>query len=269
MPNEYPIRQAAELAGLTAEALRHYDRIGLVLPYRTDRQSGYRYYSDAEVIRLRTVRLLSCMGLPLRQIRTLLSLSGVEQIAGMLEEAERSADRKIAELCDARARIRRAKQYYLEKAALPRHPDSPWTERLPERVILLSATLHSPSVETLWNYHRHFYAQLGEDRRADFLFADTAGIYTAGTEEPRLFAVCTRYPAGAAPGEDGLLTLPAGPYLCADCREDEREAVRQALLRRAAEATVREPGFALQMIVLSGILQWEYRVQVYLGEPAG
>ena len=234
MPNEYPIRQAAELAGLTAEALRHYDRIGLVLPYRTDRQSGYRYYSDAEVIRLRTVRLLSCMGLPLRQIRTLLSLSGVEQIAGMLEEAERSADRKIAELCDARARIRRAKQYYLEKAALPRHPDSPWTERLPERVILLSATLHSPSVETLWNYHRHFYAQLGEERRADFLFADTAGIYTAGTEEPRLFAVCTRYPAGAAPGEDGLLTLPAGPYLCADCREDEREAVRQALLRRAA-----------------------------------
>ena len=64
-----------------------------------------------------------------------------------------------------------------------------------------------------------------------------------------------------------LLTLPAGAYLCADCTEENRGAVVDGLMRTARQAYGAEPEFTVQLIVVSGILQWNYQAQVYLGNP--
>ena len=40
MEKIFSIGKAAELAGMTAETLRHYDRIGLVHPCKTDEWTG-------------------------------------------------------------------------------------------------------------------------------------------------------------------------------------------------------------------------------------
>ena len=53
----YAISVAAELAGMHAQTLRQYDRIGLVTPSRT--RGGGRRYSAADVTRLREVQRLS------------------------------------------------------------------------------------------------------------------------------------------------------------------------------------------------------------------
>lgn len=52
----FVISVAAELAGMHAQTLRQYDRIGLVTPSRT---RGGRRYSAADVARLREVQRLS------------------------------------------------------------------------------------------------------------------------------------------------------------------------------------------------------------------
>ena len=57
----FTVGKAAELAHLTAETLRHYDRIGLVSPHKTDEWTKYRYYTEEEIVRLNTVRALRCM----------------------------------------------------------------------------------------------------------------------------------------------------------------------------------------------------------------
>lgn len=86
-----------------------------------------------------------------------------------------------------------------------------------------------------------------------------AGIYTE-RGRTRLFAVCTRY------GEiEGLKVLPKGRYLCASCAEGGREHTLGELLRLARTDHGVEPPFTVQLIVVSGILQWNYEVQVYLG----
>lgn len=114
-------------------------------------------------------------------------------------------------------------------------------------------------MENLWNYLRHFFAQVGEERRGDFAFEDMAGIYEADGKT-RLFAVCTRYSQ-----IENLLTLPAGKYLCAECTEETRAAVREELLARAREKGT-EPQYIVHIVVLTGILQWKYELQVRLGE---
>ena len=43
MKKFFTIGEAAKLVGMTAETLRHYDRIGLVSPHKTDEWTKYRY----------------------------------------------------------------------------------------------------------------------------------------------------------------------------------------------------------------------------------
>ncbi|MCD8088461.1 MAG: MerR family transcriptional regulator [Oscillospiraceae bacterium] len=71
------------LAGVTSETLRHYDRVGLVRPSRRDEWTGYRYYTERDVVRLKTVRALQQMDLPLREIRRVLAYESLEQIISL------------------------------------------------------------------------------------------------------------------------------------------------------------------------------------------
>lgn len=45
MKQYFTIGEAAKAVRTTAETLRHYDRIGLVKPSRTDEWTNYRYYT--------------------------------------------------------------------------------------------------------------------------------------------------------------------------------------------------------------------------------
>ena len=85
-----------------------------------------------------------------------------------------------------------------------------------------------------------------------------AGIYS---EEglTRLFAVCVRYV-----DIDGLKVLPAGKYLCASCTEDSREQTVRELVHMAQTQYGAEPSFTVQLIVVSGILNWNYEAQVFV-----
>lgn len=124
---------------------------------------------------------------------------------------------------------------------------------------MLSDTLEVPTLDNLWNYLNHFYEKVTPALREQFAFEDLAGIYTENGAT-RLFAVCVRYT-----DVNGLKILPKGKYLCADCTEENREQVLSEIMRIARTEYGVEPAFTVQMIVVSGILHWNYEVQVYIG----
>ncbi|MDH2426843.1 MerR family transcriptional regulator [Sphaerisporangium sp. TRM90804] len=66
------IGQLSRMAGVSERTLRHYQRIGLLMPAAVDPATGYRRYGVAELSRLERVRALQRLGLPLRQIADLL-----------------------------------------------------------------------------------------------------------------------------------------------------------------------------------------------------
>lgn len=69
MEKFFTVSQTAEIVGVTAETLRHYDRIGLVHPCKTDKWTNYRYYSENEIVRLNTIKALRYMDLSLEEIK--------------------------------------------------------------------------------------------------------------------------------------------------------------------------------------------------------
>lgn len=68
----FVISVAAELAGMHAQTLRQYDRIGLVTPSRT--RGGGRLYSSRDIDRLREVQRLSSEGVSLAGIQRIMEL---------------------------------------------------------------------------------------------------------------------------------------------------------------------------------------------------
>lgn len=66
------IGQLARLSGIKAKTIRYYEEIGL-LPPAQRRESGYRCYGEADVNRLLLLRRIRLLGVPLTEIRQLLS----------------------------------------------------------------------------------------------------------------------------------------------------------------------------------------------------
>lgn len=257
MKNLFTISQIAKIANVTTETLRHYDRIGLLKPCKTDQWTSYRYYSKQEIVRLNTICALRCMDLSLKDIKEILEVNDFEKIIDLLKQAETNADNKIAEIKYAQSKIKKARQFY-ESKSNNKAENEIFTINAPKRVILLSDKLKEPSLENLWDYHRHFYEQVGDKNKGEFIFEDLAGIYESNGES-HLFAVCNRYSQ-----IDGLKSLPEGKYLCADCTEENRNKVLTKLIEVVKNQFCVIPEFTLQIIVLSGILQWNYQIQVFI-----
>ena len=258
MKKYFSIGEAAKAAHTTSETLRHYDRIGLVKPSKKDEWTNYRYYTEQDVVRLNTVRALQIMDLSLQEIKKVLAYDDLEKIVDFLAQTEKKADEKIAALQYSKSKIRLAKADYEKKLREQQNFNGVLLKELPKRVILLSDTLEEPTLDNLWNYLGHFYDKVTPAFKEQFSFEDLAGIYTENGRA-RLFAACIRYV-----DIDGLKVLPKGKYLCANCTEENREQTLHELLRIAKTKYGAEPSFTVQLVVVSGILQWTYEVQVYV-----
>ncbi|MDX2377965.1 MerR family transcriptional regulator [Microbacterium sp. LRZ72] len=87
----FAIAAAAELTGMHPQTLRQYDRLGLVVPART--QGGSRRYSAHHVQQLREVARLSAEGMSLPAIARLVALE--EQVHD-LRRRVRDLERELA-----------------------------------------------------------------------------------------------------------------------------------------------------------------------------
>lgn len=192
MEKLYTVGETAKLVKMTTETLRHYDRIGLIKPCKIDEMTNYRYYSDHEIVHLNTIQALRCMELPLEKIKAILAYNDFNQIIKAFKQAEQTANDKIMAINHAKKKIATARAFYESKLANINETSGSFIKTIPERVILITKALKSPSLDNLWNYHRHFYSLIDPSMKEDFIFEDLAGIYQAD-DKSRMFAVCTKY----------------------------------------------------------------------------
>ncbi|MFF3574147.1 heat shock protein transcriptional repressor HspR [Nocardia jiangxiensis] len=93
----FVISVAAQLAGMHAQTLRTYDRLGLVTPHRTS--GGGRRYSNRDVELLREVQRLS-------QDEGV-NLAGIKRIIELTNQVE-ALQQRVGELSDEVERLRSA-----------------------------------------------------------------------------------------------------------------------------------------------------------------
>jgi DNA-binding transcriptional MerR regulator len=101
----YHTQAFAKLSGVTVRALHHYDRLGLLRPEQRS-QAGYRLYSEEDFARLEQIVVLKFLGMPLKQIKSLLvAETGLSEALlrqkNVLSEKRRQIDKAIQAISNA------------------------------------------------------------------------------------------------------------------------------------------------------------------------
>ena len=102
------IGELAELAGISRDALRFYEKHGLVTPTaRTD--SGYRLYSKSDVLRISFILSAKEVGFTLNEIHQLLELE-VTKYDKSCQDVKQFVDNKIQVVNQRLTEIKKIKQ---------------------------------------------------------------------------------------------------------------------------------------------------------------
>jgi len=133
----YSIGAFAQLGGVSVRMLRHYDRIGLLVPAEVDPSTGRRRYDANQLTRLNRLVALKHLGFPLEQVRTLLA-DGIDvvELRGMLRM--RAADLETQLLRDGQTLDRvRARLRLIESEQTMAITDVELKTVAPQRVLAL------------------------------------------------------------------------------------------------------------------------------------
>lgn len=90
--------EVCKIINISTKSLRLYEEYGIVVPDR--KVNNYRNYSEADLLKLRTVKLLKELGFSLREIKVLIDSNNYESIEFVrsLYLQSKAIDRKIHEL---------------------------------------------------------------------------------------------------------------------------------------------------------------------------
>lgn len=84
-PELMSIGAFAKVVGLTASTLRFYDDAGLLRPEQVDPQTGYRFYSQPQLVHASQLRRLREIGMPLPTIGRFFDAS-TEEAARLIDD---------------------------------------------------------------------------------------------------------------------------------------------------------------------------------------
>jgi len=266
MNNYYSIGETAKLAGTTIETLRHYDRIHLLKPAKVDPSSGYRYYSDKELIYLDVIDFCKKKNMPLHKIKEVFTNDNLDYIISFLKTKDEEIEQEIKQLNKTKLQLRALRKQYENQAYLSDVPLSPShfaTKALGERAIVKIRSLHEPSLESFHQLQDVLNQQLKDEAKDAFVVDLRANIMTTlePNENPSVFfVVCEKYPEQA----DCISILPKGIYLYGYCSEEQRMETMQNIVAHAKAEYDTEIPFVIQSVVFTGMFQWIYEIQVLL-----
>ena len=91
------VGQPAAAAGMTAKALRHYDRIGLFAPDDVDDDTGYRWYGADRLPQARLIARLRSVGVPPEDVAACLASAGAPDVVDrVLADHRRRLESRLA-----------------------------------------------------------------------------------------------------------------------------------------------------------------------------
>ena len=98
----YTIGQFSRLCKVTTKALRHYEKLGLLVPARVEPGNQYRYYTGDQVAILKEIVLMKELGLPLKVIRRMIDRrEWPDEVATLLEQHRNRLLHQV-DLCNSR-----------------------------------------------------------------------------------------------------------------------------------------------------------------------
>lgn len=82
------IKEFAEMTGVSIRTLHYYDQIGLLQPARVDKNTGYRYYDEASLLRIQQILFYRELDFSLKDIGSILSSPDFDEQQALSEQRQ-------------------------------------------------------------------------------------------------------------------------------------------------------------------------------------
>lgn len=126
----FRIGEFAVLSSISIHMLRNYDKIGLLSPEYTDQWTGYRYYSEVQIIKANRIQSLKAMGLGLKEITEMLAKDSFgdsyrELLEQKIKEKKDDIEKRKEEIAQLELSLEKSKQKenYICDVAVKSFPD--------------------------------------------------------------------------------------------------------------------------------------------------
>lgn len=135
MKERYTIGEVAALLNISPQALRFYDKSGIVVPHYTDQKTGYRYYSYDQIHYIDRVKYLQRFGFRLEDIRTALASNDTRIFKSFLAEQRQSIYEEVQRLNGLLEELDWYLDYY-DHLDYRNYNNLPYKAKEPERYLL-------------------------------------------------------------------------------------------------------------------------------------
>jgi len=147
MDNMFKIGEIAQIFDISVRTMRLYDKMALLQPEYVDPDTGYRYYTDKQINKLKTIIGLRKVNFSIAQIQNILNpILSYEQLLRIMQLKKIENEKAIDKLNYNNELINNM----IEVAALTKKADVIDTITQEERDVVLSkiASLENPKFET-------------------------------------------------------------------------------------------------------------------------
>jgi DNA-binding transcriptional MerR regulator len=202
------IGEFSRLTHVSVKALRHYHDLELLSPARIDPDSGYRFYATAQAPKAQLIRRFRDLGMPLDQVKVVLTATDPTVRDEVIAEHLRSMERQLEQTQTAVASLRQ-----LLEGGGPSPLNVVFHTPAACRAVMASARVAWDEVfEWLPDTFADLRRQIGSD--ADLRGGPDGAFYSAELFESHIGEVTAFIPLSASAGLAGD-PLPEGPIAVA------------------------------------------------------
>lgn len=112
MNTKFSIGEVSKIFNITVHSLRHYHKIGLIVPSYVDESSGYRYYTFEQFQYLSRFKYFRSLGLSLEQIKQVFETGKKQDLQAILKEIREEKHKELKDIQEMVERIDFITDYY-------------------------------------------------------------------------------------------------------------------------------------------------------------
>jgi DNA-binding transcriptional MerR regulator len=213
MKGRYSIGEVSEIFDISIHSLRHYDKIGLLVPSYRNETNGYRYYTFDQFQFISRFKYLRSIGLSLEQIKTVLVSGKSEDLIHILNEIKLQKQKELDAIQELFTKIDFISNYYAFND-VDDMLNLIYKRTFPERKLFVSDS----NLENIENMDINLHQKLYGDRRSDVCFLRQFSyiLNFDALVQNQFKPLCTGVTLSTSKGvsDENILTLPEGSYVC-------------------------------------------------------
>lgn len=145
MKRQCTIHDVSDLLGISADAIRLYEKEGLVEPLRNP-ENGYRYYEPKQIHRIMGISLYRQLDISISEIKELFAVSSFDEMSDSYASLIDQNEREILRLQKKTEKLRFMKEHF---DALNEGSNSCMVKTLPDCFVLYYQDIHFPNAREL------------------------------------------------------------------------------------------------------------------------